>query len=73
MSTQPKRLLTPEEFLAIEREAEFAMGGAPEPHNDICVNIIAEMPQQLRSHPCKVYSNEMRIRTPLISICIPMW
>jgi Uma2 family endonuclease len=73
MSTQPKVLLTPEEYLAIEREAEFrseywsgemfAMGGAREPHNDICVNVSGELWQQLRSRPCKIYSNDMRVRT----------
>jgi Uma2 family endonuclease len=73
ISTQPKTYLTPEEYLAIEREAEFrseywngkmfAISGAREPHNDICVNITAEFRQQLRSRPCKNYSNDMRVRT----------
>lgn len=73
MPTQPKSFLTPQEYLAIEREAEFkseywngemfAMAARGEPHADICVNVIAQMWQQLRAGPCKIYSQDMRVRT----------
>lgn len=73
MSTQTKTFLTPEEYLAIEREAEFrsdywngetfTMAGAREPHNDIGVNVTAEIRQQLRSRPCKNWANDRRVRT----------
>jgi Uma2 family endonuclease len=73
MSTQPKSFLTPEEYLAIERETElrseywngemFAMAGAPEPHNDICRNVSGLLWLQVRSRQCKNWSNDMRVRT----------
>jgi Uma2 family endonuclease len=73
MSTQPKTLLTPEEYLAIEREAEcksdywngemFAMAGAQEAHNAIGINISGLLWMQLRSRSCKNYANDMRVRT----------
>lgn len=73
MSTQPKIFLTPEEYLAIEREAEFrseywngemyAMAGATEPHNDICRNVSGLLWLQIRSRPCKNWANDMRVRT----------
>lgn len=72
MSTQPKVFLTPDEYLAIEREAEFrseywngemfAMAGAREPHNDIGMNVSALLWLQLRSRPCQNYGNDMRVR-----------
>jgi Uma2 family endonuclease len=73
VSTQPKRFLTPEEYLAIERKSPFkheylngetyAMGGAKRAHNLIGVNAGAELRQQLRSKPCELYQNDMRVRT----------
>ena len=72
MSTQPKTFLTPEQYLAIEREAEykseyfqgemFAMAGAGEAHNVLVGNLVAGLHQQFRSRPCRVYSNDMRVR-----------
>jgi len=53
MSTQPATYLTPEQYLEIERQAEyrseyyggemFAMAGAREPHNQLVVNLVAEL------------------------------
>ena len=67
----PKTLLTPEQYVAIEREAEykseyyqgemFAMAGAGEAHNELVGNLVAGLHQQLRSRPCRVYSNDMRV------------
>jgi Uma2 family endonuclease len=72
VSTQPKTFLTPEEYLEIERKAEykseycdgemFAMAGAGEVHNLLVTNLVAGLHQQLRSRPCRVYSNDMRVR-----------
>lgn len=72
MSTRPKTLLSEEEYLAIERQAEFkseyfqgemfAMAGAVEAHNLIAGNLFAALHQQFRSRACRAYSNDMRVR-----------
>ncbi len=72
MSLQPKTYLTPEEYLAIERKAEykseyfngemFAMAGASERHVLIVTNLVAELRGQLRRRPCTVYSTDLRVR-----------
>ncbi len=73
MSTQPKRsFLTPEEYLEIERRAEFkseyyqgemfAMAGAHEPHNIIASNIIRVLGNQLLERDCIVYPSDMRVK-----------
>jgi Uma2 family endonuclease len=76
MSTPSKNYLTPEQYLEIERKAEFkseyyqgemfAISGAREPHVLIAGNALGELHQQLRRRPCKVYSADMRVRvTPV--------
>ena len=72
MSLQPKPRLTPEDYLALERSADFkseyfngeifAMTGASESHNTITVNVSSEIRQQLKKRPCKVYANDMRVK-----------
>ena len=72
MSTQLKTYLTPQEYLAVEREAEFkseyfngemfAMSGASRKHNLIVTNIVRELSQQFRGRPCEVYSSDMRVK-----------
>jgi Uma2 family endonuclease len=73
MSAQPKRsFLTPEEYLEIERKAEFkseyfngemfAMAGANRPHNRIVTNISRMLDTQLLERDCNVYSSEMRVK-----------
>lgn len=74
MSSQTKTHVTPEEYLALERAAEYkneyldgeivAMTGASREHNLIQVNIVAELRNQLKGHPCEVYPSEMRVRIP---------
>lgn len=74
MSVQPKTYLTPEEYLAAERQAEykseyfagemFAMVGASRAHNLISANIAGELRQQLKGKPCEVYVSDMRVRVP---------
>ncbi|MBI4640700.1 MAG: Uma2 family endonuclease [Candidatus Tectomicrobia bacterium] len=72
MPLQRKPRLTPEEYLAIERAAEykseyfageiFAMAGASERHVSIVANIIYLLVGQLKGRPCKAYSNDMRLK-----------
>jgi Uma2 family endonuclease len=72
MATHPKTYLTPEQYLEIERKAEFkseyyqgemfAMGGAREPHNLIVWNLATELGVQLRKRPCRAYVADMRVR-----------
>ncbi len=72
MSIQPKRRLSPEEYLEIERQAEykseyyngemFAFAGASENHVVITGNVSAIFHAQLKNKKCKVYSNDMRVK-----------
>jgi len=66
--------LTPEEYLERERQAEFrseyaagevfALAGASEPHNLLVTNCVAELRQQLKGRPCKLFANDMRVHLP---------
>jgi Uma2 family endonuclease len=72
MSTQAKSLLTPAEYLAIERKAEFrseyhqgemfAMAGGTEAHTMLIDNLIIQLGPELRGGPCRAYSNNMRVQ-----------
>ncbi len=72
MSAIPKLRYTPEEYLAIERNAEykseylngeiFAMSGASRKHNLIVGNISAALHGQLRKRGYEVYAGDMRVR-----------
>ena len=72
MSTVPKPRYTPEEYLAIERAAEFrsefnrgemfAMVGASREHNLISLNVAAEIRAQFHGRPCEVYQSDMRVK-----------
>jgi Uma2 family endonuclease len=72
MSLQPKTEYTPEEYLALERNAEakseyfageiFLMAGASERHNLIVANLIAEFRSQFKNRACKVYPSDMRVK-----------
>ncbi len=72
MSTAPIRKLTAEQYLEIERKAEFkseffrgemfAMAGASHQHNRISRNLIARIDEHLREGPCEVYGSDMRVR-----------
>ena len=74
MSSQPKTRLTAQEYLALEREAEykseyykgevFAFAGASLRHNLIAANVLANIHSQLRSGPCSAFSSDMRITIP---------
>lgn len=72
MSRQIKPNITPEEYLALERKAEykseylhgevFAMTGASRKHNLIATNIVLSLGNQLNSKPCELYVSEMRVK-----------
>jgi Uma2 family endonuclease len=74
MDIQPKPYLTPEDYLAIERQAEirseyldgemFAIAGGSFQHNLIVGNLVGELRQQLRDRPCGICPNDQRVRTP---------
>jgi Uma2 family endonuclease len=72
VSLQPKPRLTPEEYLASERKAEykseyfngemFAMSGASERRVNIVANLMYLLVGQLRGRPCKAYASDLRVR-----------
>jgi Uma2 family endonuclease len=72
MSSQPKSYLTPEEYLEIERKADFkseyyngemfAMSGARVAHIRIVTHAISELAQQLRNQTCEPFSSDMRVQ-----------
>lgn len=72
MTAAPKKVLTPEEYLAIERQAPykseflngkmFAMAGASRNHNAIKDNLVMEIGSRLKGGPCRTYSSDMRVK-----------
>ena len=72
MSSQRTTLLTPEEYLEIERRAErkseyfegemFAMAGASYAHVVIVDNLNYELKLRLKAGPCRVHSSDLRLR-----------
>ena len=72
MSAIPKRKLTPAEYLAIERKAEFksefyngemfAMSGASRFHNTVKENFIGELFGRMKGGPCRTYSSDQRVK-----------
>lgn len=73
MTTQPNVRLTPEEYLRIERAAEwkseyidgemFAMAGASPRHVLVATNLAGEFRTGLRQSPCTVYTADLRVAT----------
>jgi Uma2 family endonuclease len=71
MSTLPKGSLTPEQYLEIERKAEykseyyagemFAMAGASFVHNKLVWNLIAGLGPQIRARGCTGCPSDMRV------------
>ncbi len=78
MSTLPKPFLTPEQYLEIERQADFkseylggemfAMAGATEEHNVLSVTLSALLYLQLRRRKCRVFSTDMRVRVSVTGL-----
>jgi Uma2 family endonuclease len=72
MATAALTYYTPEEYLALERLAEFkseyidgrivALAGAPDAHTTISQNIQAELRTRFRGGPCRSWANEMRVQ-----------
>ena len=72
MTALPKRQFTAQEYLAIERAAQFksefykgemfAMAGATEAHDLIVTNLIREIGNALKGRSCRVYSSDMRVK-----------
>lgn len=72
MSAAPQPRLSFEDWLAIERTATvqrseyvagevFAMAGGTEEHNLIVLNVGAELRNQLKGRPCRVYPSDMKV------------
>lgn len=71
MSTQPKVLLTPEEYLAMERAAErkseyyggemFAMSGVSRWHDRIAAQLLFLLSLHLRHKDCEVHTADLRV------------
>jgi Uma2 family endonuclease len=67
-----KKHYTPEEYLALEREAEYKseyidgqiylMTGASRAHNTITLNLGRELSSLLLGNPCEVYASDMRVK-----------
>jgi Uma2 family endonuclease len=74
MASVPNYYLTPDEYLAQERKAEFkseyldgvvyALAGASTRHNLITANIIITLGGQLKGRPCRVYPSDLKVRVP---------
>jgi Uma2 family endonuclease len=72
MSSQTKQHYTSEEYLALERQAQykseyyageiFAMAGASRWHNLIVANVVGELRSQLKGRPCTTYPSDMRVK-----------
>ena len=78
MSQRILTYVSPEEYLRLERQAEykseylngeiFAMSGASREHNLLTVNIGRELSQQLRSRPCEAYMSDMRVKVRSVGL-----
>lgn len=74
MSSLSSYYISPEEYLSLERRAEFkseyfdgvvyAMAGGSERHNLIAANVIIALGTQLRDRPCRVYTSDLKVRVP---------
>lgn len=68
----PRRKLTPQEYLDIERRAEhksefhdgemFSMASAGELHEAVKMNIATALITQLRGRGCRVFTSDMRVK-----------
>jgi Uma2 family endonuclease len=72
MGALPKVYYTPEQYLALERKAEykseyyngeiFAMAGSSREHSIITCNVSGELRQQLKGSPCVAHSPDLRVQ-----------
>jgi len=91
MSQLAERVYTAEEYLALERASDrkselvngriYAMAGASVTHIVIVGNIFAEIRARLRGRPCRVFSNELRVKVSqtgmytypdVVALCEPL-
>jgi Uma2 family endonuclease len=66
--------ISPEEYLAIERKAEYkseyingqmyAMAGGTPEHNLVAGNALTALNIALRERPCLVFNSDMKVRVP---------
>lgn len=71
---KPQQKLTVEEYLEIERKAEFksefyrgemfAMSGGTKRHSVIGGNVLSELHFKLKGHPCRPYNSDLRVMSP---------
>lgn len=75
MATAHEQRFTPQEYLARERAARdskneyingyiYAMSGASLEHNQIVSNLTREIGAQVRGGPCRILTNDMRVKVP---------
>jgi Uma2 family endonuclease len=75
MATAHEQRFTPQEYLARERAARdskneyingylYAMSGASLEHNQIVSNLSREIGAQIRGRPCRILTNDMRVKVP---------
>jgi len=79
MSQRILTYVSPDEYLRLERQAEykseylngeiFAMSGASRQHNLITGNIGAEFNRQLKGKPCEAYMSDMRVKVRSNGFC----
>jgi Uma2 family endonuclease len=73
MSALPKKKrLTEDEYLVIERAAEFksefyngemfAMAGVSRSHNELQINLTSELHSRLKGGSCRVFGSDMRVK-----------
>lgn len=75
MSSLPKTRYTSEQYLALERAAEYkselvngeiyAMSGASLKHNLVAGNLFGELRDQLKGKPCLSFTGDMRVMVDL--------
>lgn len=78
MSTATKRLLPPQEYLAVERKAEFkseylhgemfAMAGTSWEHTLVKDNLARKAGNQLENGPCRVLTSDMRVKVDVTGL-----
>ena len=81
MSSLPKPRYTPEQYLEMERKADFrseyvngeilAMSGASIRHNQINRNIGQSLANRLETGPCQSFTNDLRVRVNPVRYAYP--
>lgn len=72
---QPKHFITPEEYLALEEKSRdkheywfgetYMMAGTSLNHNTIVNNTYKALDRRLEARPCRVFTSDVRLRSPL--------